>query len=153
MADTLSPEERSARMRLIRSKDTRPEIIVRKLCCELGHRGYRLHRKDLAGRPDIVFIRKRLALFVHGCFWHGHDCHGRVRRPKSNQNYWGPKIERNIARDAENIAVLKALGWQVLVIWECETKHPERLVIKLVNFLDSTQSVNNARAGSKELSE
>lgn len=138
MTDTLSTQERSARMRLVRSKDTRPELAVRSLCRKLGHKGYRLHRKDLAGKPDVAFIGRKVAIFVHGCFWHGHACHGRVRQPKSNQDYWLSKINRNRVRDAKSIAELKALSWRVLVIWECETKHPERLSRKIARFL-STQ--------------
>lgn len=136
MTDTLSTQERSERMRLVKSKNTRPELIVRKLCRDLGHKGYRLHRKDLPGKPDIAFIRRKIALFVHGCFWHGHDCHGKVRHPKSNLDYWLPKIKRNKARDAENIATLESLGWRVIVIWECETKSHKQLASKLSNFLD-----------------
>ncbi|MDD5493756.1 MAG: very short patch repair endonuclease [Dehalococcoidia bacterium] len=135
MTDTLSKQERSERMRLVKSKDTRPELVVRRLCRELSHKGYRLHRKDLPGKPDIAFIGRKVALFVHGCFWHGHDCHGRVRHPKSNQYYWRSKIDRNVARDVENIAALETLGWRVIVIWECETKHLEQLAPKLINFL------------------
>lgn len=135
MSDTLSQDERSARMRMIKSKDTRPELIVRKICRDLGHRGYRLHRKDLPGKPDIAFVGSKVALFVHGCFWHGHDCSGHVRLPKSKQDYWLPKIERNRARDAENLADLMGRGWRVLVVWECETKMVDELTRKLAAFL------------------
>lgn len=135
MTDTLSPTERSARMRLVKSQDTRPEVIVRKICCDLGHRGYRLHRKDLPGKPDIAFVGRKVAVFVHGCFWHGHDCSGHVRLPKSKQDYWLPKIERNRARDAENLAVLTGNGWRVLIVWECETKMVDELTKKLAAFL------------------
>lgn len=136
MTDILTPEERSARMRLVKSKNSVAELVVRKLCRNLGHSGYRLHRKDLPAKPDIAFIGRKVAVFVHGCFWHGHDCSGRVRLPKSRQNYWIPKIERNITRDKNNIAKLKMLGWRVLVIWECETKHPKTLALKLADFLE-----------------
>ena len=135
MPDPLSPEERSARMRLVKSKDTQAELRVRALCRELGHSGYRLHRLELPGKPDIAFVGRRLALFVHGCFWHGHECSGKRREPKSNQDYWHPKIQRNIARDAEQISALAALGWQVLVIWECETRNTKSLMLKLGRFL------------------
>jgi DNA mismatch endonuclease, patch repair protein len=135
MTDTLSMQDRSERMRLVKSKNTHPELVVRKLCRELGHKGYRLHRKDLPGKPDIVFMGRKLVIFVHGCFWHGHNCHGKIRHPKSNQDYWLPKIKRNEARDAENIAMLEATGWRIIIIWECETKHVERLTPKLANFL------------------
>lgn len=135
MADTLAPNERSAQMRLVKSKDTKPELAVRRLCRELGHSGYRLHRKDLPGKPDIAFVGRKLAVFVHGCFWHGHDCAGHVRIPKSKRDYWLPKIERNIGRDAENIADLVGDGWRVLVVWECETKMANELKNKLATFL------------------
>ena len=140
MTDTLSTQERSARMRLVRSKNTRPELVVRSLCRKLGHKGYRLHRKDLAGKPDLAFNGRKAAIFVHGCFWHGHDCHGKARLPKSNQDYWLPKIDRNRVRDAKNIAELKVLSWRILVIWECETKHPERLSRKMARFLSTQRS-------------
>ncbi|MBE0435142.1 MAG: DNA mismatch endonuclease Vsr [Methylomicrobium sp.] len=135
MADTLSKQERSERMRLVKSKNTRPELIVRKLCRELGHKGYRLHRKDLPGKPDIVFVGRKMAIFVHGCFWHGHACHGKVRHPKSNQDYWLPKIEKNKERDESNIEILESLGWRVLVVWECKTKSSDELKEKLEAFL------------------
>lgn len=135
MTDTLSMQDRSERMRLVKSKNTHPELVVRKLCRELGHKGYRLHRKDLPGKPDIVFMGRKLVIFVHGCFWHGHNCHGKIRHPKSNQDYWLPKIKRNEVRDAENIAMLEATGWRIIIIWECETKHVERLTPKLANLL------------------
>lgn len=135
MTDTLSPTERSNRMRLVKSQDTHPEIVVRKICRDLGHRGYRLHRKDLPGKPDIAFIGRKVVVFVHGCFWHGHDCSGHVRLPKSNQDYWLPKISRNKTRDAENMAVLTGNGWRVLVVWECETKRMSELTSKLSGFL------------------
>lgn len=135
MIDTLSPTDRSARMRLVKSKDTHPELVVRKLCRDLSHRGYRLHRKDLPGKPDIAFVGRKVAVFVHGCFWHGHDCSGHVRQPKSKQDYWLPKIERNRARDAENLANLLENGWKVLVVWECETKKLDELTSKISRFL------------------
>ncbi|MCC8997875.1 MAG: very short patch repair endonuclease [Nitrosomonas sp.] len=137
MTDTLLTKERSERMRLVKSKNTRPELTVRKLCRKLGYRGYRLHRKDLPGKPDIAFMGRKIAIFVHGCFWHGHNCHGKIRYPKSNQDYWLPKIKRNEAKDAENMAWLVASDWQVIVIWECETKHVEQLASKLANLLAS----------------
>lgn len=135
MTDTLSPTERSARMRLVKSKDTRTELFVRKICRNLGHRGYRLHRKDLPGKPDIAFVGRKVAVFVHGCFWHGHDCSGHVRLPKSKQDYWLSKIERNRARDAEHLAELTENGWRVLIVWECETKRVVELTSKLAGFL------------------
>ncbi|WP_269768820.1 very short patch repair endonuclease [Burkholderia ubonensis] len=113
---------RSRIMRAIRSKDTKPELIVRRLFCQLGYKGYRLHRADLPGRPDIVFVGKRKAIFVHGCFWHGHNCSVGSRKPRVNVAYWNSKIERNRIRDKECCIELAKLGWSVLVIWECEMR-------------------------------
>jgi DNA mismatch endonuclease, patch repair protein len=131
---------RSDNMRRIRSKNTGPELAVRRLIWELGFPGYRLHRKDLPGKPDIAWIGRRLALFVHGCFWHGHDCAEGIRKPKTNQTYWIPKIERNRKRDAENIATLEANGWRVIVIWECELKDEAALAETLIRFLSTKTS-------------
>lgn len=134
--DKLSPRRRSENMRRIRSKDTTPELAVRKFCREMGFLGYRIHRKDLPGKPDIAWIGRKRAIFVHGCFWHGHNCAEGARKPKSNREYWIPKIERNQLRDAENIAALRANGWSVLTVWECELKERERLLKRLHKFLD-----------------
>lgn len=134
--DKLNPEQRSANMRAIRSKDMAPELMVRKLVHGMGYR-YRLHRRELPGKPDLVFVARRKVIFVHGCFWHQHNsakCSD-SRLPKSNQEYWNPKLERNTARDRQQVAALKRLGWKVLVVWECETKHPSRLVKRLQTFL------------------
>ena len=123
-------------MRRIRSKNMKPEMIVRKLAHKLGYR-CRLHRKDLPGKPDLVFAGRRKVIFVHGCFWHLHTCRdGRV--PGSRQDYWGPKLRRNVARDADNQEQLQAQGWQVLTIWECETKDLDHLRAKLKEFLNSS---------------
>ncbi|WP_235818611.1 very short patch repair endonuclease [Halopseudomonas formosensis] len=111
---------RSENMRRIRSKDTRPGLYIRKLLRELGFPGYRIHRKELPGKPDIAYIGRRKAIFVHGCFWHGHDCKEGIRKPKTNQNYWLPKIERNRQRDAAHLEELRRLGWSAVVVWECE---------------------------------
>ena len=119
--DKLTPARRSANMRAIRSKDTKPELAVRKELREIGLTGYRLHRKDLPGRPDVAFIGRKKAIFVHGCFWHGHDCPEGLRRPRSNRNYWLPKIAGNQARDECHREALIAKGWDVLVLWDCET--------------------------------
>jgi DNA mismatch endonuclease (patch repair protein) len=132
--DKLAPERRSENMRQIRGKDTAPELAIRRLCRELGFTGYRIHRKDLPGKPDLAWIGRKLAVFVHGCFWHGHDCAEGIRKPKSNRGYWIPKIERNQQRDAENIAALRATGWKVLVIWECELDEQGRLSKRLRKF-------------------
>jgi DNA mismatch endonuclease (patch repair protein) len=137
--DKLTPDRRSENMRQIRGKDTAPELAVRKLCQELGFTGYRIHRKDLPGKPDLAWIGRKLAIFVHGCFWHGHECAEGIRKPKSNQDYWIPKIERNRERDIENIAALKAEGWNVLVIWECEITVRYSFLNRLHNFLSARQ--------------
>ncbi len=113
--------ERSATMRAVKSRDTGPERVVRKLLREIAL-GYRLHRADLPGRPDIAYGARKLAIFVHGCFWHGHDCARGARSPKDNAGYWSEKIARNRARDARNLAALAALGWRTLVIHECALK-------------------------------
>src|SRR5690242_17430109 len=97
--DTVPASQRSENMRRIRGTDTGPELAVRKLCRELGLKGYRIHRKDLPGKPDIAWVSRKIAVFIHGCFWHGHDCVEGARRPKSNRSYWLPKIERNQQRD------------------------------------------------------
>lgn len=122
-------------MRAIRSKDTKPELIVRQTLRLAGFSGYRLHRKDLCGKPDIAFVGRRKAIFVHGCFWHGHDCPEGSRRPQSRQGYWLPKISGNQERDARHRANLAAEGWKVLVIWDCETGRAD-LVERLLEFMD-----------------
>jgi DNA mismatch endonuclease (patch repair protein) len=134
MVDKLSPERRSENMRRIKSKDMKPEIVVRRLIHALGYR-YRLHRKDLPGKPDIVFGPRRKAVFVHGCFWHQHSGCGEGRLPRSNTGYWKPKLARNVQRDAQNVAVLREQGWDSLIVWECETKDLARLRRRLVQFL------------------
>lgn len=125
---------RSENMRQIRSKDTGPELKVRSLTHRLGFR-FRLHRKDLPGKPDLVFPSRNKIIFVHGCFWHGHACPEGLRKPKSNRSYWIPKIAKNRQRDAESISRLRAAGWDVLVIWECEIKEQESLAKMLIEFL------------------
>ncbi|MDB5441491.1 MAG: very short patch repair endonuclease [Caulobacteraceae bacterium] len=121
MTDVFTPEKRSAVMRRVKSRDTTPEMTVRRALTRLGAR-YRLHRADLPGKPDIVLPGRRLALFVHGCFWHGHDCARGARVPKQNQDYWLGKVGRNRARDVAAQAALRAAGWRVEVIWECDLK-------------------------------
>lgn len=121
MPDVITKAKRSEIMSRIRSRDTRPELCVRKYLHAAGCR-YRLHDSRLPGKPDLVFTRRRICLFVHGCFWHGcPKCSDGRRKPKSNQAYWLPKIRRNKQRDKQHTSRLRAAGWQVLVIWECET--------------------------------
>lgn len=124
-------------MRAIRSKDTAPELAVRRLAHAMGYR-FRLYRKDLPGKPDLVFPGRRKVVFVHGCFWHQHPLERCAdgRRPKSNTGYWDEKLARNTARDAGNQTSLKALGWDVLVVWECETAQTEKLRSMLEAFLE-----------------
>src|SRR3974390_1006468 len=136
MVDKLSPAERSRNMTSIRSKGMLPELAVRKLAHSLGFR-FRLHRKDLPGKPDLVFPKYGAVIFVHGCFWHQHEDPGCLdgRPPKSNNGYWGPKLARNLERDARNRGELERQGWRVLAIWECETKKPDLVRRKIENFL------------------
>ena len=121
MTDLFTPSQRSAVMRRVKARDTGPERVVRRLIWSLGGR-YRLHRKDLPGKPDIVMAGRRLAVFVHGCFWHGHDCARGARIPKANRDYWVAKVARNRTRDAAALAALAAAGWRVEVVWECEIR-------------------------------
>ncbi len=139
MSDVYSPEKRSAVMRRVKGKDTTPELKVRKALTALGAR-YRLHRKDLPGSPDIVLPGRRLALFVHGCFWHGHDCARGARVPKANRDYWLGKVGRNRARDLTTRAALEAAGWRVEVIWECDLKDGGALAARLRNLLGPQDS-------------
>lgn len=120
MADTKTPAERSENMSRIRSTNTKPEEIVRKYLFSHGFR-YRKNDKRYPGKPDIVLPKYRTIIFVNGCFWHMHGC-SRSRLPRSNEEYWKPKIERNIKRDAENKQKLEAAGWNVIIVWECELK-------------------------------
>ncbi len=131
--DTLSPAERSARMGRIKNKDTKPEMVVRRMVHALGFR-FRLHRRDLPGCPDLCFGPQRKAIFVHGCFWHRHDCK-LTRLPKSRVDFWKPKLEANRVRDRERQAALRDLGWEILVVWECELAHREQLKNMLTAFL------------------
>lgn len=124
-------------MARVKGKDTGPEQAVRSLLHALGYR-FRLHRRDLPGSPDIVFPGRKAVILVHGCFWHGHACKRGSRTPKANADYWISKIGRNTARDARTRAELEALGWRVLVVWECEIKDRVALADKLQAFLGST---------------
>lgn len=119
--DNLTPEQRRRTMRQVRSSDTKPEMTVRRLIHGMGYR-YRLHRRDLPGCPDLVFPGRRKVIFVHGCFWHGHDCPSGRKQPKTNRDYWSRKLQRNAERDRANVEKLHAAGWDVLVIWECQIR-------------------------------
>jgi DNA mismatch endonuclease, patch repair protein len=132
--DRLTQVQRSALMSRIRSKDTAPELLVRRLLYRMGHR-YRLHVRSLPGTPDIVFHGPRKVLFVHGCFWHQHTNCNNAYVPNSRTEYWLPKLKRNVQRDKENKRRLEKLGWTTLVIWECETEDAETLRRRLRKFL------------------
>jgi DNA mismatch endonuclease (patch repair protein) len=130
MTDVHTPQQRSRNMAAIRSKNTKPEIVVRRLLCEMGLR-YRLHRADLPGKPDIVMPGRKVAIFVHGCFFHMHKCrYGRVM-PATNSEFWQTKRKGNAARDRRNVRQLRKLGWQVVTVWECDTKEPDRVQQRL----------------------
>jgi DNA mismatch endonuclease (patch repair protein) len=134
VSDVYPPEKRSAVMRRVKGKDTSPEMTVRRALTHLGVR-YRLHRADLPGTPDIVLPGRRLALFVHGCFWHGHDCARGARVPKQNRDYWVGKVARNRARDEKSRAALAAAGWRVETVWECELKDAAALQARLADLV------------------
>ena len=122
-------------MRRVMARDTGPERTVRRALRALGHSGYRLDRRDLPGRPDIAFLGRKRAIFVHGCWWHGHACRRGARQAKANAAYWRAKIDRNMARDAAAEAALSAAGWRVLVIWECELRDAAALAARLSAFM------------------
>lgn len=135
--DTLTPRERSERMGKVRSADTGPELVVRRLVHGMGYR-YRLHRKDLPGKPDLVFTGRRKVIFVHGCFWHRHgapDCR-LTRLPKSRLDFWLPKLSANQERDAKVLTRLVELGWEVITIWECQVRDTAALKSRIGEFLD-----------------
>lgn len=140
--DRISPERRSANMQRIKSKGMKPELLVRRLVHSLGYR-YRLHRADLPGKPDLVFAGRRKIIFVHGCFWHQHpDPECRVaHRPRSNLEYWEPKLARNMVRDANVQREMAEMGWDVLTLWECELKNAAPLTERLITFLGPRSSV------------
>ena len=134
--DIFSREKRSQIMSRVSGKNTKPEIAVRSLLHKLGYR-FRLHRKDLPGKPDITLPKYKKVIFVHGCFWHGHlDC-PRSKRPATNQKFWSEKLDKNIERDKVNVNALSQLGWEVLTVWSCEVKDTDTLKIKLISFLES----------------
>lgn len=131
----LSKAQISARMRRIRKKDTKPELVVRRLVHRLGFR-FRLHRNDLPGTPDLVFVSRKKVILVHGCFWHQHSCALGSKQPRANPDYWLPKLARNVSRDAANQRLLAEQGWDTLVVWECETRADGNLVERIVPFLN-----------------
>jgi DNA mismatch endonuclease (patch repair protein) len=129
--DNLTVQQRSDQMRLVASKNTRPEMLARRLIHRLGYR-YRLHDRRLPGTPDLVFTKRRKVVFVHGCFWHRHDDHSckLARMPKSRLDYWAAKLARNEQRDAEAMSALGESGWEVLTLWECELRNPSLLLLE-----------------------
>lgn len=134
--DTLNPVERSERMSRVRGKNTKPELLVRRLVHGMGYR-YRLHRRDLPGTPDLVFPGRGKVIFINGCFWHRHmDC-VLARLPKSRNEFWQPKLTANAERDTRNIRALKRLGWGVLTIWECQLGDVTKLANRIRRFLDA----------------
>jgi len=136
--DKLSKERRSANMARIRSKDTTPELALRKLIHGLGYR-FRLHRRDLPGKPDLVFPSRKKVIFVHGCFWHQHPGCREGRVPGSRLEYWGPKLQRNQQRDALAQASLEEQGWRCLVVWECELKEISAALRRVRKFLGTAR--------------
>ncbi len=138
--DVFTPQRRSEIMARIKGKDTAPELAVRRLLHAMGFR-FRLHRHDLPGKPDLVLPRWRTVILVHGCFWHGHRCKD-GRRPKSNEGYWTPKLDRNRKRDVRTISALRRLGWRVVVIWACQTTDEPQLEKRLRRTLSQTETLS-----------
>jgi DNA mismatch endonuclease (patch repair protein) len=135
--EKLTKSERSALMSRVRSKDTKPELLVRSMIHRMGFR-YRLHSTNLAGRPDLVFAGRKKIVFVHGCFWHGHNCRAGRNRPASRITYWNAKLERNMRRDRSNSARLRRQGWSVLAVWECQVRENDHLARRLKSFLEDS---------------
>jgi len=138
MADVFTPEKRSAIMARVKNRNTKPEILVRSMLHALGYR-FRLHRKDLPGTPDVVLPRHRKVVLVHGCLWHGHPGCRRAARPTTNAEFWNRKIDANLRRDAEALKKLTSAGWQVLTVWECQTRNQDTLRGRLQQFMQSTK--------------
>ncbi|HEY1415838.1 MAG TPA: very short patch repair endonuclease [Caulobacteraceae bacterium] len=139
MTDVYPPAKRSEVMRRVKGRDTSAELAVRRLVWSLGGR-YRLHRADLPGKPDLVMTKRRVAIFVHGCFWHGHDCRRGARMPKANHAYWEGKIARNRARDVAVREALEGAGWRVETVWECELKDRAALALRARSWLGAAIS-------------
>ena len=133
MVDNLSPADRGRLMGRVRSKDTKPELAVRRIAHRLGYR-FRLHRRDLPGSPDLVFPSRKKVIFVHGCYCHRHNCK-KATTPRTNVNFWQKKFVDNVARDMRNMNDLAEKGWDALVVWQCETERVDSLGEKMVDFL------------------
>ena len=145
MPDIFAPEKRHEIMQNVKTKNTAPEIKLRSLLHKNGFR-FRVNRKDLHGKPDIVLPKYRAVIFVHGCFWHGHDC-PRGQRPQTNADFWNQKIDRNVIRDKSDVSLLESLGWRVLIVWECEIKKKNEAVLlsRVKEFLlHSTNTIQNS---------
>ncbi|MDI6625258.1 MAG: very short patch repair endonuclease [Brevundimonas sp.] len=147
MTDVFTPEQRSAVMRRVKGRDTGPELAVRRILRAAGI-GYRLGGGGLPGKPDLVMKGRRTAVFVHGCFWHGHDCARGARQPKANAAYWTAKIDRNRARDAAARAALEAAGWRVVTVWECGMKAPDFAVRLVAEVRDQAAAVSTPASSS-----
>lgn len=149
MADVLTPEQRSFNMSRIRNRDTRPEMIVRSIVHRMGYR-YRLHKKDLPGKPDVVLVRHRKIIDVHGCFFHVHKCKYGSVVPATNAKFWRTKRQSNVERDRRNLRALKREGWQVMIVWECQTKDLNKLERAIRRFLESrTRLTSDASRGKR----
>lgn len=135
MADTRTPEQRRRIMQSVGQKNTGPELAVRKMLHRLGYR-YVLNDSRLPGRPDLVFPRCRKVIFIHGCFWHGHGC-AKGKLPKSRLEYWEPKIRGNKQRDASSARAIRRLNWDVLTVWQCQVRRPDKILPRLIRFLES----------------
>ncbi|WP_462271053.1 very short patch repair endonuclease [Desulfobacter sp.] len=136
--DVFSKGKRSQIMSHISGKDTKPEILVRSLLHRMGYR-FRLHKKNMPGKPDIVLPKYKKVIFVHGCFWHGHENCPRSKRPSTNVEFWNKKIDANIERDKKIIKSLEYLGWKTLIIWTCEIKNEDALKHKLISFMETSK--------------
>lgn len=148
MVDVLTPEQRRLNMSRIRSRDTKPEMLIRKGLHALGFR-YRLHDRKLPGRPDLVLTKYRVVVLVHGCFWHGHHC-PRFRLPSTRQEFWAAKIASNQRRDALTHESLRAMGWRILTIWECSLKGPRRWTVE--HLLEASTEFILSTEDTKEIS-
>lgn len=146
--DSLNPQQRSERMRRVKGRDTGPERAVRDALRTLGVR-FAAHAADIPGKPDMVLRSRQVVVFVHGCFWHRHSCRNGQRLPKSRLDFWGPKLEGNRLRDSRTRRRLRAEGWRVLVVWECQTRNAERLRTRLAAFLAKTQGALAGSVSSK----
>jgi len=147
MADVHTPEQRSRNMAAIKSRDTVPELIVRRIVHSMGFR-YGLHSRGLPGKPDLVLRKYKKVIFVHGCFWHIHNCTKGLVKPKANAGFWENKRLGNVARDKRNRSALTKAGWKVLIVWECESRSERKLRTKILRFLDAKKIPIIRRSGT-----